>query len=70
MGGETGEAIARGTPKAALVAGGALGAEDVYQRSVKHGPGGYAFGVLKSRMPGTQEYYMRQMALSRNPGLF
>lgn len=68
--GETAGKAVRYAPQAALATGAALGGMEVYDRSVKHGPLGRAAGFFKSRVPGTQEYYMRQMALAQNPGLF
>lgn len=64
------EAAARWAPRAALLGGGYLGAQEVYDRAVKFGPLAPVGGFLKARVPGTQNYYMRQMALAQNPGLF
>jgi hypothetical protein len=68
--GETAGKVMKHLPQAALATGAGLTGLEVYDRSVKHGPLGRVAEFGKSRVPGTQEYYMRQMALSQNPGLF
>ena len=68
--GETAGKVMKRLPQAALATGAGLTGLEVYDRSVKHGPLGRVAEFGKSRVPGTQEYYMRQMALSQNPGLF
>jgi hypothetical protein len=65
-----GEAVGEYGPKALLAGTGLALGESAYQKAVKHGPLGYGLSVAKSRMPGTQEYYIRQSALAQNPGLF
>lgn len=69
IGGEPGRYAAKAVEYAPEAAEGLLALE-AYDRAVKHGPLGGLGQFAKARIPGTQEYYMRQMALSQNPGLF
>lgn len=48
---------------AALLAG-----KEVYDRAIKYGPGQLPLRYAKSHVPGTREYYVRQMNLQQNPG--
>jgi hypothetical protein len=68
--GETAGKVMKYAPQAALVGGTGLVGLEAYDRGVKHGPLGRVAEFAKSRIPGTQHYYMRQMALAQNPGLF
>ena len=53
-------------PEALLYGGGALAAKEVYDRGIKYGPGQIGVRYLKSHVPGTREYYVRQYNLQQS----
>jgi hypothetical protein len=69
IGGRAGELAGKATKYVPHAVAGLAGLE-AYDRAVKHGPLRGVGTFAKARIPGTQEYYMRQMALAQNPGLF
>lgn len=66
--GPTAGKVVGGAVKYAPHLGAGLAAKEVYDRAVKYGPGQLPLRYAKSHVPGTREYYIRQMNLQQSPG--